>query len=99
MRLDRSPVESRVPAEPAFYTLYDVRCPANRTVNSRGDERPCGFLWYRREQCTDQAAHQIFCKMCGNLILYRLGEQVVEDRVPVVILSIHRPRRVNGVDT
>lgn len=86
MQHERSPAND----EPSFYTLHEVRCPAKREVS--GVKVPCGALWDRREVPPDRSVHQVICKNCGNLILYRLKEEIVDDRAVVVILSIQRSR-------
>lgn len=96
MPLDRSLGEI-APNGPAFYVLYDVRCPSKR-ISTRGTASPCNALWDRREVGLDHAVHQTLCRLCGNLIMYRVASEVVEDRLPVVILSIHRPREQVSLD-
>jgi hypothetical protein len=96
MPLDRSHGEI-APNGPAFYILYDVRCPSQR-ISTRGTASPCNALWDRREVGLDRAVHQTLCRMCGNLIMYRVASEVVEDRLSIVILSIHRPREQISLD-
>src|SRR5215510_12966972 len=73
MQLERSPAKherSSAEGEPDHYILYEVRCPCTRLIGTI--EVPCGTLWYRREAASDSDVHQIWCRSCGNLILYRI---------------------------
>lgn len=77
--------------EPAYYTLQEVHCPGTK-LTTKGKRKQCGALWDRREIKPDRAVHEVLCKSCGWLILYRLEMDAVDDRAVVVVISIQRPR-------
>jgi hypothetical protein len=69
--------------EPAFYTLEDVRCPGTYPHRGTGVVIPCNYLYDRREVKNDQAVHEVSCRGCGSLVLYRL-----DTNGRIVVLSI-----------